>query len=186
MVGFARLTTGLVLAGGLSACAVSAVDPNYASTWDPATVNYIAARGAVYTQISGNPFEASRAEFERTVTGAMAGANFGQPLRFSTQKEPSNGSPYRVVMVFNAKTGFAPQHLCDETAPSGRQADRPIRVMSALCAGTSRETSVTARFNQSAGDHKDPALKALLRQITQGLFPSKNDNLLGSNSAFDL
>jgi hypothetical protein len=186
MAGLARLTTGLVLAGGLSACAASAVDPNYVSTWDPKTVNYIAAKGAVYTQIVGNPFQASQAEFERTVTGAMAGANSGQPLRFSIQREADNVSPYRVVMVFNAKRGFTPQRLCGDTAPGSRQADGPIEIMAALCAGTSRETSVTARFTETSAGHEDPALKTLLRQITQQLFPSKNDNLLGSHSAFDL
>ncbi len=186
MTGFARLTSSLVLAGGLSACAASALDPTYVSTWDPKTVNYIAAKGPVYTQVVGNPFQASQAEFERTVTGAMAGANFGQPLRFSTQKEPNNGSPYRVVMVFNAKPGSSPQNLCEETAPSSRQADGPIQVMAALCAGSSRETSVSARLAQTAAGHNDPALKGLLRQITRELFPSKNDNILGSSSAFDL
>jgi hypothetical protein len=186
MVAFARLTSSLVLAGGLSACAVSAVDPNYVSTWDPKTVNYMAAKGAVFTQIVGNPFLASQAEFERTVTGAMAGANFGQPLRFSTQKDSGNRSPYRVVMVFNAKAGFTPQNLCDETAPGTRQADGPIQVMAALCAGTSRETSVTARYVATSAGHQDPALKSLLRQVTQQLFPSKNDNILGNPSAFDL
>jgi len=186
MAGFARLTSSLVLAGGLTACSLSAVSPAYVSAWDPATVNYIAAKGPVYTQIHGNPFESPRIEFEHAVTGAMAGANAGQPLSFSTQKEPSNTSPYRVVMVFNAEAGFTPQRLCGETSPGSRRADGSISVMAALCAGASRETSVTARLTQTASGHNDPALKTVLRQMTQSLFPSKNDNLLGSHSAFDL
>ncbi len=99
----AHLTLGLALAGGLSACAAGAVDPAYISTWDPRTVNYLAAKGPVYTQVVGNPFKAPQVTLERSVTSAMSGANAGQPLSFSTRKDPNNTSPYRVVVIFNAE-----------------------------------------------------------------------------------
>ena len=186
MANLARISVGLALAGSLSACGLSAVENTYISSFDPNTVNYIAARGPVYTQIIGNPYEGDQAELERSVTGAMRGANAGQPLSFSTQKDPGNASPYKVVVVFNAATGLGPQELCGET-PDGavKKADGAVRIVAVLCAGDSRETSVVARLNPSAADPRDPELTGIMRQMTRALFPSKNDNILGDSREFD-
>ncbi len=176
----AHLTLGLALAGGLSACAAGAVDPAYISTWDPRTVNYLAAKGPVYTQVVGNPFKAPQVTLERSVTSAMSGANAGQPLSFSTRKDPNNTSPYRVVVIFNAAAGLGPQKLCGATAGPGKQTDGPVRVVAVLCAGDLRETSVTARLAPAPAGPDAPALAGVLRQMTRALFPSKNDNILGN------
>ena len=186
MANLARVSLGMAAAVTLAACAAGAVDTPYLSTWDPYTVNYIAAKGPVYTKIVGNPFEGSQEALERSVTGAMTGSNAGQPLRFSTQEDPNNVSPYRLVVLFGAEKGFGPARLCEADAKQIEQADGPVRVIATLCAGDTRESSVTARLAPTAAGPDDPAFRSLVRQMARALFPSKNDNILGNSSAFDL
>ena len=66
------------------------------------------------------------------------------------------------------------------------RADGPVRVIATLCAGDTRESSVTARLAPTAAGPDDPAFRSLVRQMARALFPSKNDNILGNSSAFDL
>jgi len=178
MAPFPRTILGLTLAGGLSACAGGTVGTAYLGSYDPATVNYVAARGPLHTEVLGNPFAASRAELERAVTEAMSGANPGQPMQFSTEKDLRNRSPYRLVVVFNPGREIGPQKLCEGTAAPSAEADGTIRILAAFCADGSRETSVAGRLGQVTGPN-DPALRTLLRHMTAELFPRKNDNLLG-------
>ncbi len=186
MANLARVSLGMALAGTLAACAAGPVDTPYVSTWDPYTVNYIAAKGPVHTKVIGNPFEGSQEALERSVTSAMTGANAGQPLRFSTQEDPKNVSPYRVVVLFGAEAGVGPARVCQADAGQIKQADGPVRVIAALCAGNMRENSVTARLAPTTAGPDDPAFRSVLRQMTRAIFPSKNDNILGNSSAFDL
>ncbi len=181
-----------ILAGGLAACMGGAVDPPYIGTFNPATMNYMAAKGTVYTQVVGNPFAAPQKEVDRTVTGTMYGAHFGPNLRFSTKRDPDNTSPYRVVVAFDPGPNLTPAGLCKNshrsaaatTAATATGTDT-VRVMLALCASSYRESSVTGRVS-GVTDPKDAAFKALIRQMTGQLFPRRNPNLDDGRSDFDI
>ena len=100
-----RVSLGLLLLPGLAACAGGTVDSAYLGTFDPSMLRYAAGKGAMYTEIVGNPFNAPKEEVERLVTGTMFGSHFGPDVRFSTKRDPENSSPYRIVVMFNPGPG---------------------------------------------------------------------------------
>lgn len=173
------LATGL--AGGLAACTGNAVDSPYIGTFTPMTLHYMAGKGAVYTEVLGNPFAAPQKEVERAVTGTMHGAHFGPDLRFSTERDPDNTSPYSVVVMFDPAPSLSPAALCKDpgrsaVATTENAGAGTIRVMLALCAAGYRETSVTGRVSGVTGP-RDAAFRALIRQMTGQLFPRRNPNI---------
>lgn len=170
------LSAGLVLAGTLSACADGAVGTAHLGTYDPATLNYIASKGALYTQVIGNPFDAPKTDLDRSLTASMTGAHFGQTVRFSTERDPANRSPYRVVVLFNPGAGAAEHNLCQDQAEPGPGSGGRIHVVAALCAGDSRETSVAGRIPGASGPN-DPTFRHLIRRMTAQLFPPRNPDI---------
>lgn len=162
------------LAVGLSACAGGVVDQVQVSGgYDPFTLNYIATKSSLYTQIVGNPFEVPKDQLDSAVTGTMYGAHFGQPVRFSTTHDPDNTSPYRVVVVFNPGRIANPNKLCQNAQQPTRDSAGVMRVTMAFCSASEYETSVSGRL-RGVTDPNDPAFKALIRQMTLQLFPNNN------------
>ncbi len=185
-VSFGGLLGGLLLAGGLTACAGGAVDSPYTGTYDPSMLRYVAGKGALYTQIVGNPFNASKDKVESVVTGTMFGAHFGPDVRFSTKHDPDNTSPYSVVLLFNPAPNVTEIQLCADPDPQlAMAASGQTRVMLAFCSSGYQETSVTGRIS-GITDPDDAAFRALIRQMTMQLFPPKNPNLIDGGAHFDM
>ena len=185
-VSFDVLLGGFLLAGGLAACAGSIVDSPYTGTYDPSMLRYVAGKGALYTQIVGNPFNASKDKVESVVTGTMFGAHFGPDVRFTTTRDPGNPSPYSVVLLFNPAPSVTATQLCKDPDPRlATAASGETRVMLAFCASGYRETSVTGRIS-GVTDPDDAAFRALIRQMTVQLFPPKNPNLIDGGSDFEI
>ncbi len=173
-VSFNVLLGGLLLAGGLTACAGGAVDSPYTGTYDPSMLRYVAGKGDLYTQVVGNPFEAPKDEVERAVTGTMFGSHFGPDVRFNTTRDPGNTSPYSVVLLFNPAPSVTAIQLCEDPDPRLATAASGItRVMLAFCASGYRESSVTGRIS-GVTDPNDAAFRALIRQMTVQLFPPRS------------
>ncbi len=184
-VSFDVLLGGLLLAGGLAACAGGAVDTPYIGTYDPSMLHYVAGKGALYTQIVGNPFNASKDKVESVVTGTMFGAHFGPDVRFSTKRNPDNTSPYSVVLLFNPAPSVTAIQLCKDPDPQlATAASGETRVMLAFCSSSYRETSVTGRIS-GVTDPDDAAFRALIRQMTMQLFPPKKPDPNGGGRDFD-
>ena len=178
MLNAVRLSLAMLVAGVAGACADGVTEPPYLGTYNPSTLNYIAGKGPIYTEIVGNPFAASDAEVGRAVTDAMYGAHFGQPVRFSTERDPNSVSPYRVVMLFNPDRGVAAADLCRGSQPASAPVAGTLRVMAALCAGGHRETSLSGTM-AAANSPDDAAFRGLIRQMTAQLFPRRNPNIQG-------
>jgi hypothetical protein len=185
MIKATRVALGLVLAGGLAACAGGTVGSAYLGTYHPSMLHYAAGKGDMYTEVVGNPFDAPKQEVERVVTGAMFGSHFGPNVRFNTARDPENTSPYRVVVMFNPGPNVTPAKLCENSQQPSAPASGTLRVMLAFCAGHYRETSVSGRV--AAVSHPNhAAFRGLIRQMTTQLFPPKNPNLLDGDSEFDI
>ncbi len=185
-VSFKVLLGGLLLAGGLAACAGGAVDSPYTGTYDPSMLRYVAGKGALYTRIVGNPFNASKDKVESVVTGTMFGAHFGPDVSFSTKRDPDNTSPYSVVLLFNPAPSVTATQLCaDPDRQQAAAASGQMRVMLAFCSSGYRETSVTGRISRVT-DPNDAAFRALIRQMTMQLFPRKNPDLIDGGPDFDI
>lgn len=181
-----RLVPPLAVAAVVAACAAGTVGPaNVGGSYDPQMLGYIAAKGALHTRVLGNPFEAPQDRLDAAVTGAMTGAHFGPPIRFSAKPDPDNSSPYRVVVMFNPGPGVTAGKLCagpEQPAAGGRGG--PLRVLMAFCSAGAHESSVSARLER-AGGPEDPALRALIRQMTGRLLPPRNPDPAGPED-FDI
>ena len=184
-VSFDVLLGSLLLAGGLAACAGSIVDTPYNGTYDPSVLRYVAGKGDLYTQIVGNPFNASKDKVESVVTGTMFGAHFGPDVRFSTKRDPDNTSPYSVVLLFNPAPSVTAIQLCEAPDPQlAMAASGQMRVMLAFCSAGYRESSVTGRV-AGVTDPDDPAFRGLIRQMTGQLFPLQNPDPNGGGADFN-
>ena len=179
------LLGGFLLAGGLAACSGGAVDTPYNGTYDSSMLRYVAGKGALYTQIVGNPFDVSKDKVESVVTGAMFGAHFGPDVRFSTERDPDNTSPYSVVLLFNPAPSVTAIQLCKNPDPQlARAVSGQTRVMLAFCSSGYRESSVTGRVS-GVTDPDDDACRGLIRQMTGQLFPPKNSDPNGGGKDFN-
>lgn len=185
MLSAARLSLAVFVLAALSACAGSTItQPAYVGTFNPLTLGYIAGKGPLYTQIVGNPFPASDEELGRIITSTMVGAHFGPEIQFTTERDPTNPSPYRVVMVLNPGQGVDPRGMC-RSAPQPTDSTPgptvgPLHVTAALCAGKYRETSLSGSI-AAVNSPDDAAFRALIRQMTTELFPPRNPNLMDPN-----
>ena len=176
-----RLPLAALILAALSACVGNSItQPAYLGTFDPKTLSYIAGKGPLYTEIVGNPFPASNEEVGRVITSTMVGAHFGPKIEFTTERDPINPSPYRVVIVFNPSQGVDPRALCRNSQQPTDSAAGALRVMASLCANKYRETSLSGSI-AAVNSPDTAAFRALIRQITAELLPPRNPNLLSPN-----
>ncbi len=180
-----RVSLGLLLLAGLAACAGGTVGSADLGTFDPSMLRYAAGKGAMYTEVVGNPFNAPKEEVERVVTGTMFGSHFGPDVRFSTKRDPENPSPYRVVVMFNPGRGVTASKLCMDSQQPSRAATATLRVMLAFCSSGYQETWVTGRI-AGVDDPNDASFRSLIRQMTMQLFPPKNPNVNHGRGDFDI
>jgi len=178
MLNAVRLSLAMLAAGAIGGCAAGVTDTPYLGTYNPTTLNYIAGKGPLYTEIVGNPFAASDAEVGRAITETMYGAHFGQPVRFTTERDPNNPAPYRVVVLFNPGRTVTGADLCQSPQQASEPTTGALRVLAALCAAGYRETSLTGTI-PAAPSPDDSAFRGLIRQMTTQLFPRQNPNLQG-------
>jgi hypothetical protein len=121
--------------------------------------------------IEGNPFPGvPDATFDRTVTTAMYGANFGPATNFTTTPGPSATPGYRVRMVFNGAPSMNTPSLCSAGPAQIDPTARPIVLKIAYCHLSGTMTSGTAYLGSPSGP-TDPGFIRTIKNTTQSLFP---------------
>jgi hypothetical protein len=165
--------------GALSACAgLTAVQPaNITAAYDPQVMNYIASRGGLPTEITGNPFDAPDEQVYSVVRKTMAASHFGPDFPFLAEKPQGSTSPYRMVVVLGSKPGTAYSRLCAgvETPSGPKPKGGELRVSAALCARDEMITSTAGRVSGVTGPD-DPTFVSLISQIALVLFPPVDEN----------
>lgn len=179
-----RLGLAVFALGALSACAGTAtVQPaNVTSDYYTGIVQYIASRGGLPTEVSGNPFASSDEQVHATVRDTMAKSHFGQEFPFLAEKPQEFSSPYRMVVVLGSTASPAYHKLCADAGPKGgprggvTKADGgEVRVAAALCAGDSMVTGTAGRVSGVRGPD-DPGFISLIAQVTHELFPRTDEH----------
>jgi hypothetical protein len=172
MTKFARLSLALA-AVSLAACAGQPVISNshVVEYYKPQELGYSAARGGMYTEVTGNPFQGEKAVLDRQVTEAFEDAHFGPRLAFFTEKPTDRTPAYRTVVLFNPALNANAERLCSSPdRPQAPRAAGEVRVMAALCSSESRLTSASGYVTGVKGP-EDPAVGGLLRYLGLSLFP---------------
>ena len=157
---------------------------SYYPAYTPTVLNYASTHGGILVEVVGNPFEMTKEELDRAVTGIMAGSHFGPNVAFVTEPPDDFLSPYRVVLLFDSRRGISPPALCRyDAAASPPETGGKLRVHAALCA---RDKPLTAVSGSVGGDVGlgDSRFRKLLGQITINLFPPYNPDRRPENEFF--
>ena len=163
----------VILAGAGAACSNTRVvlsPTTFYGAYTPTVLNTAATSGGILVEVVGNPFDAPKADLERSITGAMTGSHFGQIVDFVTTPPEGFRSPYRIVMVFDATQGYTPLKLCGETRSIEPGIGETVHVQTALCAAEKPLTAVSGRVSNATGPD-DPKFRHLISQITRNILP---------------
>ncbi len=177
----ASLALAACLAAG-SAAASGMISYSWLSySYSPRDIAYAGGPGELWTEVAGNPFGATQAEFDQAVTRAMYGAHFGPPTEFTTTPGPSARRMFHVRLLFNG-SATDEAHICAGPPPAlsaSRGGD--VVLYAAFC-----QNDESLSFLRAAGDGfsgpSDPEFKDLVQQVTMTLFPPQNNELLRNGS----
>ncbi len=146
-------------------------------SYSPRDIAYAGGPGELWTEVVGNPFGATQAEFDQAVTEAMYGAHFGPPTKFTTTPGPSARRIFHVRLLFNG-TATDDGVICAGPPPAvPASAGGNVVLYAAFC-----QSNESLSFLRAAGDGfsgpNDPEFKDFMRQVTAKLFPPQNNELL--------
>jgi hypothetical protein len=149
-------------------------------SYSPRDIAYAGGPGELWTEVAGNPFFGTKADFDQMVTQSMYGAHFGPPTKFTTTPGPNARRIFHVRLLFNG-TATDQGAICNGPpqaipgAPSGS-----IVLYAAFCQGND-----ALSFLRAAGDFSgsnDPAFTDFMHDVTMKLFPPQNNELFKNGS----
>ena len=165
----------------LSACANGSIINNefVDAAYNPQLVGSMAKYGGVMPlEIYGNPFDVSKQELDSAMTDAMSGANFGQPLEFTTHPPEDFASPYSLVVLFNPALGAKANKICGDRDQPTAPTEVGVKAMLVVCSSDVRISSLVASVG-GVSDPNDPAFARLLKQTLIVLLPPRRENING-------
>jgi hypothetical protein len=177
----------VILAGAGAACTSTDVvlsPTSYYGAYTPSVLSYSATSGGILVEVVGNPFDAPKADLERSITDAMTGSHFGPQVDFVTTPPEDFRSPYRIVMVFDSTQGYTQAKLCAQTETIQPEASESVTAHAALCAADKPLTGVTGWVSDVTGPD-DPKFGRFIAQMTTNLLPPSNpDRRNGDHGIF--
>ncbi len=163
----------------LAACApggTSLTQQEVSVAYSSGAFAYAGAGRDLRVVVVGNPFGGDPVAFGTAVTEAMQGRHWGQRTNFTTSPGETARANYRVLMLFDPPADLNAMRLCREepgalpTAPAGGE----VVLFGAFCRGDSSLTTIKGRVS-GAANARDPAFRALVADVTNGLFPPARD-----------
>ncbi len=142
---------------------------------------YATHRGAIVTELGGNPFAISGERFRDLMLDNMSGYTRGRPADFVTAPSERTLPPHKAVAVFNLALGEDDSNLCDGP---GAVAIEPspgrIRLDMAFCIGDELISSAWG-YATGVGGADDPKLRKLIRGVTYALIPADDQLEIGDD-----
>ncbi len=125
--------------------------------------------------VRGNPFGMDRKAFEKAVTDAMQGQNYGPRTNFTTGPTENAKKEFRVVILFNGSQTVLADNLCEAPEKYGSRKDaKGLHVTATYCWGDESLTEVDGWAGTVSGA-ANPAFASLIGQTTLELFPVTDD-----------
>lgn len=176
----ARIAAVAAVGVVLAACAAGGarVQPVYIGSYDPEMLNYAASKGAMLTEVVGNPFGAPKERVDAAVIGSMTGAHFGPRLAFTTKAPPDYASPYRIVMFFNPAPNAQAIQICSNADQPTAAQPNELRMLAAFCSSDTVVTSIKGSVADVTAP-TDSAFRGLIRSLMVELFPPRDPDLGG-------
>ena len=124
--------------------------------------------------VRGNPFGMDRKAFEKAVTDAMQGQNYGPRTNFTTGPTENAKKEFKVVILFNGSQTVLADNLCKAPEKYGsRNGAKGLHVTAAYCWEDESLTEVDGWAGAVAGADS-PVFAELIGQTTLELFPNRN------------
>lgn len=170
-----RIALAMAVVLAVAGCAdilVYEVSPPRLSYFD-GDFEYATHKGAIVTNIGGDPFAIGSERFGALVRGHMQGASWGAPVEFTASASDRTVPPYKVVAMFNLKPSYDGDDLCRsmdgvETVPPSAAR---LRLDMAFCFGDAAKSMVWATARNLSGPD-DPKFRTLIRDVTLLLIPT--------------
>lgn len=180
----AKISCALAAALILGGCAGSIVVYEYPgpqrSYWD-GDFRYATHKGAILTEVHGNPFPMPMDRFRDLVLTHMKDAAKGPPASFVATASQGTVAPYKVVAVFNAATGSVTDDMCaDGAAVTRTEAGPRVRLDMVFCLGDEVKTEVAGTVGGLTGT-ADPKFRDLVRAVTYAMIPSQDGEDTGDD-----
>lgn len=165
------LAAALVLSGCSSVWVNDLPPPRY--SYNDGDFEYANHRGAILTQIAGNPFNIPDSQFRSAALAYMQGQNRGTPAKFVLKPSKETLPPYRVVAVFNLEPGYNGYDVCKGPAALPRPPKRtgPVTLVMAFCYGDEVKSDANGSVENLTGI-TDPRFKELVNRVTEAMLPS--------------
>ena len=125
--------------------------------------------------VRGNPFEMDQKAFEKAVTDAMQGQNFGPRTNFTTGPTENAKKEFKVVILFNGSQTVLADNLCKAPEKYGsRKGAKGLHVTATYCWEDESLTEVDG-WAGAVASADSPVFASLLAQTTLDLFPVTDD-----------
>ncbi len=135
---------------------------------------YATHKGAIVTEVYGNPFPMPTDRFRDLVLAHMKDAANGPPASYVAAASQTTVASYKVVAVFNAATGSDTDDMCADGAAVTTTAPGPrVRLDLVFCLGDQVKTEVAGTVSGLTGT-ADPKFRALVRAVTHAMIPSQD------------
>ncbi len=132
---------------------------------------YATHKGAILTEVHGNPFPMPTDRFRDLVLAHMKNAPSGLPVSFVARQSRETLPGYKVVAVFNAAPGSDADGMCANGAAEPRTgAGANVRMDLVFCLGDEVKTEVAGKVT-SIKDVQDPRFRAFVRTVTYAMIP---------------
>ena len=188
-----RVAFLLGLCATIAACANERVTADLPSTiYTVGEVAYAASGRDLRVVVLGNPFGMEPQAFGQLVTDAMRNRIATVHTRFTTTPDRTARPEYGVVLAFNPAQTMLNSNLCSGEPIPTRPPGGPIVVQGTFCRNTGFAgllgqegffgllgggalTSATGWLDHPQGP-SDPAFRALVGDMTDALFPTRQDS----------
>jgi len=169
--GLIAMATALALGGCSSVWVDDLPPPRY--SYNEGDFEYANHKGAILTQIVGNPFAIPDDQFRSAALAHMQGQNRGTPAKFVAAPSKETLAPYKVVAAFNMPANIDGYDLCKGPGalPPSPKRTGPVTLNMAFCFGDEIKSDARGSVYDLRGID-DPRFADLVRSVTQAMLPT--------------
>jgi hypothetical protein len=171
--GLAALVAALALGGCSSVWVDDLSPPRY--NYNNGDFEYATHKGAIVTQIVGNPFSIGDDQFRSATLAQMQGRNRGRPAKFVSAPSQETLAPYKVVAAFNMPPDITGYELCKGPGalpPSAKRTGQ-VTLGMAFCFGDDVKSDARGWVSDLRGID-DPRFAELVNRVTEAMLPARD------------
>lgn len=160
---------------GQSGVSVSRID--IGSLYGPGLVQWVGGGRDLPVEVTGNPTELAKAEWDRTVSDALNASGWLSRTHLTSEPDGSQRGNFHVAVMFDAPTDIDDRSLCLGAVDPELlvPVDGRSHIAMAFC---NEDTAVSSAHAQTAAivASNAPQIQAAMSQLLRQVFPPRNPN----------